>query len=946
MKRVSVLVITIALIMNVLGCPADPQPMPAAQYELTISSTEGGSVTAPGEGTFTYDEGAIVSLEAIPGSGYFFAGWAGDVGTISNHRAASTTISMNGDYSITASFASILPAQCSLSISSTTGGAVTAPGQGTFTYDRGTMVSLVAEAEEGYVFVGWTGDVTSVTDVNAASTSITVDGSCSVTANFGRGIYDWYDLDAMRDNLGGNYLLMNNLDPTTAGYEDLASPTANQGKGWQPIGSLLADPFYFFIIEPVVPFTGSLDGQGYELRGLFVGRPDEDGVGLLSCLDRGVVKNLGVVNADVTGRVYVGGLVGENRGTVNNSYFTGSVTGSHHSVGGLVGGNSWSGTLSNCYSTGTVTGDGQYFGGLAGGNHGTVSNCYSEASVIGTGDSVGGLAGANWGLVSGCHSTGSVSGVWIVGGLVGWNHHGTVSNSYSTGNVVGQASVGGLLGGHLDGAVSNSHYDYDEVLINGRNMITIGALPSQDFDQWLADGKFLDVNGRLAQEDGCYLIKDVSDFKELLAFGQNPSLKFRLKNDLNLTDNPNFYIPYLAGKFDGDGHTIRGLSLYSDCAVQVGLFGYLAAGGVVSRVGVENVSISGHSIVGGLVGENDGTVSDSYCTGSVAGQQCVGGLVGWVGFGGGTVINSYYNYDEMLINDDRRVITIGALPDKDFNQWLSNGKLLDVSERLAQEDGYYLINDISDFRQLLAFGQDASLKFRLMSDLNLSNNPDLHIPYLAGEFDGNGHRISNLRISRYFVAHAGLFGYIASGGKVAKLGVENVSVTAEGGQEAGGLAGGSVGTVTNCYSTGSVSGNNGGGLVGWNRGTVSNSYSTASAAPHGHVGGLVGWNYGSEATVTNSYSTGSVASSWRVGGLVGASGGGTVRNSFWDIHTSGQATSEGGRGKTTAEMRNIATFSGAGWSIAAVTPGERKAQYIWNIVNGQTYPFLSWEPVS
>jgi hypothetical protein len=80
-----------------------------------------------------------------------------------------------------------------------------------------------------------------------------------------------------------------------------------------------------------------------------------------------------------------------------------------------------------------------------------------------------------------------------------------------------------------------------------------------------------------------------------------------------------------------------------------------------------------------------------------------------------------------------------------------------------------------------------------------------------------------------------------------------------------------------------------------------------------------------------------------VGGLVGRNIG-TVSDSFWDTLTSGQATSNGGTGKTTTEMKNITTFSGAGWNIIAVAnPGTRNPSYTWNVVNGQTYPFLSWQ---
>jgi hypothetical protein len=74
--------------------------------------------------------------------------------------------------------------QCVLTISSTAGGSVTNPGEGTFIYDEGTVVDLVAEAEESYHFVNWTGNVSAVADVYAAATNITMDDNYSITANF------------------------------------------------------------------------------------------------------------------------------------------------------------------------------------------------------------------------------------------------------------------------------------------------------------------------------------------------------------------------------------------------------------------------------------------------------------------------------------------------------------------------------------------------------------------------------------------------------------------------------------------------------------------------------------------------------------------------------------------------------------------------------------------
>ncbi len=76
----------------------------STQYDLSINATEGGSVAEPGEGVFTYDEGMTIDLVAAPDAGYRFVEWAGDVNTIADINAASTNITMNGNYSITANF--------------------------------------------------------------------------------------------------------------------------------------------------------------------------------------------------------------------------------------------------------------------------------------------------------------------------------------------------------------------------------------------------------------------------------------------------------------------------------------------------------------------------------------------------------------------------------------------------------------------------------------------------------------------------------------------------------------------------------------------------------------------------------------------------------------------------------------------------------------------------
>jgi len=152
-------------------------------YSLTVSSTPGGSVTTPGEGTSIHAASTVVDLVAEPGEGYQFVGWTGDVSAIADVYAAATTITMNDSYSITANF-ELEPGWYSLTISSTEGGSVTTPGEGTSIYAASTVVDLVVQPDEGYQFMKWTGNVSTIADVYAAKTTITMNDSYSITANF------------------------------------------------------------------------------------------------------------------------------------------------------------------------------------------------------------------------------------------------------------------------------------------------------------------------------------------------------------------------------------------------------------------------------------------------------------------------------------------------------------------------------------------------------------------------------------------------------------------------------------------------------------------------------------------------------------------------------------------------------------------------------------------
>lgn len=249
----------------------------------------------------------------------------------------------------------------------------------------------------------------------------------------------------------------------------------------------------------------------------------------------------------------------------------------------------------------------------------------------------------------------------------------------------------------------------------------------------------------------------------------------------------------------------------------------------------------------------------------------------------------------------------------------------------------------------------------------------------SGTYDGDLHTISGLAIESSSPTYLGLFGHLtgtlrdvrfagrvtatdavgeASVGGLVGYNVGEVSGSSSSGpvQGAGDYAyvGGLVGridtggTVAGSYATGSVSAggasNVAGGLIGYNwDGSVSDSYATGNVTANGSssifAGGLVGLNYNNVtgATITRSYSTGAVTGTGYVGGLVGLNFSGTVSESFWDTQMSGESSSSGGTGKTTAEMTALSTFSG--WSISeGWSPGST-----WGICSrvNSGYPYLT-----
>lgn len=282
-------------------------------------------------------------------------------------------------------------------------------------------------------------------------------------------IRDWHDLDAVRQNLDGDYIIVNDLDQTTAGYDE---HVGNPAEGWNPIGEVDRNAVEF------TSFTGQIDGNGHKITGLQINRPKETDLGLFAMIgEKTTISNLILTELDVTGKEFVGGVVGTNgSGTLTKLLANGEVTGEGF-IGGVVGKNS--GTVSKSGFRGNVTGE-EWIGGLVGWNlegasvseswfRGEVAGAEGVAGLIGTMTNDGGTLRESW-------ASGNVNSDNKAGGLVGYNKDsegdpvGTVTHLYWNPEVAGRAEavgnnegsvteVTGLSTGEMTGDVARENME-------------------------------------------------------------------------------------------------------------------------------------------------------------------------------------------------------------------------------------------------------------------------------------------------------------------------------------------------------------------------------------------------------------------------------------------------------------------------------------------------------
>lgn len=250
------------------------------------------------------------------------------------------------------------------------------------------------------------------------------------------GIYTKADLNNIRDNLSGKYILMNDIVFTQADFST-EGDYYNEGKGWAPVGKIN------------YPFTGVLDGNGFRIDGLFIMQKGvASGQFALIAQNSGTVKNLKITNVHFEVTEATGGI----------------------SVAAIAAINHNSGRIDNCISTGAIsaesTGTSCVAGGIVGLSVGGVNDCGNYSDITSS-EYAGGISGRNHdegegaGVVSGSYNIGNVSGDFYAGGITGYGDGDntdrfSVSDSFNKGDVC-SSTTGGWRSVYIGGIIGYSN---------------------------------------------------------------------------------------------------------------------------------------------------------------------------------------------------------------------------------------------------------------------------------------------------------------------------------------------------------------------------------------------------------------------------------------------------------------------------------------------------------
>lgn len=411
------------------------------------------------------------------------------------------------------------------------------------------------------------------------------------------GIYTPEDLTKVRDNLSGNYIVMNDID--LSGATSAGGEFYHNGSGWDPIGT------------EGNPFTGIFDGNGFEISGLHI--TDRTGsVGLFGATKQAIFKNIGIVNSSINvdtlspGSTYYGGLVGKaTESTIENSYsgvniavhLTDPGYGIYPSFIGGLAGNMTKTTINNSFSYGNIsvkkTPAVSYYRTSA--TAGTLAGIADSYSTITNSYSIGRLAVF-------AESYDGTTGVLSKG-------YPKVTNSYYLKDNRAQPASDSKAKS-LEEMLEQSTYqgfDFEHVwMIDKESGYPFPKLSSNHIQ---IEENTKDFSGGMGTAFSPYKIADA---EQLNAVKNHLNSYFELVNDINLSswEPIGTSAEPFTGSFNGNGHTISGLtiSLVSDKELAAGLFGY-----------VKSASIQDVGVVNATIQINRGSAKEEVYAGGIAG---------------------------------------------------------------------------------------------------------------------------------------------------------------------------------------------------------------------------------------------------------------------------------------------------------------------------------------
>ena len=502
---------------------------------------------------------------------------------------------------------------------------------------------------------------------------------------------------------------------------DLNTSPWNSSPGWNPIGGTYSS----------VAFNGSFDGAGYTISNLYIEDSETNYLGLFAAVSNANLKNITLVDFNITGQNYLGPLTGySTNSSIFNCHSSGEINSQERA--GLLIGSTYNSQLTFCSSQGSLAGT-NYVGGLAGYNSGgSVYYSYSNADITGNNE-VGGIIGyVIDGELVDSYSHSTVSGIEKVGGLVGYlsGSNAIISRSLSTGTVEGQADVGGLLGSNNSGSVYYSYWDTQssgEANSAGGTGLTTNQMQNQasfsnfNFNQvWAFSGpdtypnfQDLTVYSPLTQvslsdltgagtEEFPYQITTAS---ELDAIRQDYYAHYELMNDIDMTSSviwnqgqgfetigAGTSNHFFRGTFNGNDFTITGLVINKPGEDYQGLFAYLS-GAEIKNLRIAGFNVHGSNNVGGLTGysASGSSIYNCHTSGEVLGQNYLGGMAGQVNYS--SILYSSSNSN--VVGEDEVGALVGSINQTSLYYSHSNGDITGY-ENVGGLTGYVYNGQVVD----------------------------------------------------------------------------------------------------------------------------------------------------------------------------------------------------------------------------------------------------------